>query len=558
MPKPPKIYYNDRELSPVPVVNIDYTPVYIGDIIATYAYTVTLNGYALSEELKNPDTEEEQSLSFASISKVIDKIKDIKEIFSVNGSTLKISNSNNTELIKAVGGTLQSLTFEPGNWSNYSRYTCIIEFNELTLVGDTASCVQSYLNSNSISKNLIDIEKYKISEVNDSWVFSVEDSLYNYISEINNSVINISYNINVVGKNYFNTEKELSPAWIQAKIFAQNRLHDQVNQLESILAIDGSSCAPESSLSSIGSYKNGMAESIKNSYGIFNETLSCSCSEANGEFSLRYNAILKHNQINQYDGENVLHAVIKTKTETKDGSNKNISIKVEGNIIGLCEGGLVQTLNNGNFSIPKNGSLLISKNKNSKYKNAYAFLTDKIMESDFQKLKDDFRTSELLNITEEELEIPSAESCNSKFLPTSINLTKDYLKGTIDYSVEYNANDICSNVDGNIYSISVDIEPAKPVYAEHIIPDFDHIVQDMSTKTSHKITVKAVGKIEVDTCITPNNINQLLIDGPIAPKVNVPLPSNAILIDKRLDNDLLKQTYNYTLVYLCHKGKCDI
>lgn len=556
-----KMFYGDSELRPAPQISITQNNIYANDIIIGYNYTITLTGYAISEHI---DMENDESLPVGDIAKVLIRIDELENILIKNGSNLIFidENNGNAEIVKAVGGTLRSLNFEqnPNNWLNYAQYVAEIDFNELILLDDNISCANSYLNSNSIVSQLINVNKYKLKSFSDSWSFDAQDESVNYYLNdsnqgINNSVIKISYKIDATGQTIYNNDQVL-PAWVQAKNFVQQRLYDQVTQLDTIFKIHSSTSCGGDSLNNIGNYGAGILQQIKNAYSIFNEQISCTSSESDGTFSLTYDAILKIIDSESFGDSKVLHTVNKVKSSNRTGLVNDITISIEGEITGLCDGGIINS--NGNFRLPKTGAFLITNNTANKYDNAYNFLS-KIFNDNKDNLNDDYM--KFLDITIDELNLTN-KICTNNLKPSSFNLTKDYMKGIISYSAEYSSIDLCVSQDGdqisdgNISSITVDINPSKQIISEHIVPGGDYLLQDLGTKTSHQVVVKCNGKIPRRNCVTPNIINTLIKQRPVLPNVQLPITNNSMLIDQKLTNDLLKGTYTLTLTYLCHEGYC--
>lgn len=573
-----KIYYgpkdtrsNSYRLVPAPTISINTEVNYGNDTIIGYTYTVTLNGYItgsrkLTEEINN------QQDNIRNITKILENISIVKQIFNRNGSYLYIVDKDNNTLLECHGGTLRSIEFNesPNMWNAYTQYSAQIEFNEIKILDESVSCSLGLIDTNSLSNNLIDTTKYKIKSFTDSWNFTINDQLYRNIKntetgsalDIENTRIDLQYTISATGKNYY-IEDKLAPAWSQAKNFAQERLYNVVKAIfvgsnsSKILKYSGDeSCSAEDNLTQIHNLDNpGILSDIAN-YKVYNETITCDTSESNGTFSLTYNAVLRKTINSSFADSGAFHTVSKNVGVSYESNNKKtISISVQGQIEGLYEGGLVRT--DGSFKLPKNGTLLIGLNLANKFTNAENLLNKLIDEDD---LKSSYKTT--LGISAQELAVNTSGCDNIEIPPASFNLTRNYMDGTISYSAEYNSNRACAQ---NIASASISIDNPTPILAEFIIPGGSEgaggvVIQDLGTKTAKKVSVTIEGKGTRKCCIN-NDLNTLLDKacGGIQIPSGIVLPddNDFILTQKSRQDNIKDGSYTLNLSYICASG-CNI
>jgi hypothetical protein len=572
---------NIYRLVPAPTISINTEINYANDVIIGHTYTVNINGYATAMRLltEEPVNNEDQ---IKSIEKVVSHIDAIRTILSRNSSELHILDDDGNTMIKCRGGTLRSLEFpqSENNWTTYTQYSAQIEFNEVQILNENISCSSVFIDSAALSSNLVDINKHKIRNFSDSWSFTVDDGTYNLVknNDVGNSLnienmrIGVSYNISATGKNYY-VGDQVTPAWIHAKNFVQERIFTVVSNLITSGALNTSrilrqsgleSCSAQDTLNQI--HRNntpGIISSLagagNSGYRVYNETISCETSESEGTFSANYSSILKKNTTAPFAANNVVHTVSKSLSTTYDSSaKKSVSISIQGNIEGLFEGGVIRT--GGSFRLPNSGTLLIGSTLASKFTSAESFLT-KIISGD--DLNANYKTA--LGITAEQLELKDNDCLANKTLfPASFNLTKNYMEGTISYSAEYNSNRACVP-SGDVASASITVENPTPVLAEFNIPagyagDGGVVIQDIGTKTPRKISVSIQGKSTRKCCLN-NDVQSLLevaCSGVALPSgIKLPDESLYILTQKNRQDNLTEGSYTMNLGYTCSAG-CDI
>jgi hypothetical protein len=574
-----KFYYgptttqdDSYRLSPSPTISISTEINYANDIIIGYSYIVNIQGYATNYQ-KHVDVDGDENIR--DIRKVLSTIELVRETLSSNGNNLAIYDDEDSVILVAKGGTLRSLSFSPSsnNWIYYSEYSAELIFNELELLGEEIACANSYIEDGSISSNLVDIKKYKIKEFTDNWSFSVDDSNLNYVINsdastalnMDNSSIGVQYTVSATGKNYF-IDGELSPAWIQAKNFVQDRLYDQVSNLTNVLKLSGATCEASDSLSQIHSYGSGLAAEVYKTYKTFNETISCSASETDGTFNVTYSAILKNNKAGGFTSASTIHKVTKDISTSSDGLKDNVTISINGTIEGLCNGGISQS--SGNFVLQPAGTLLVSANTANKFNNAEALLGSILVDS-VDDLSSSFKTA--LNINLEELGIGSGQfsTCSvpsgDLLLPASFNLTKNYMEGNISYSAEYTTDRACStNSTGRrVVKTNITINEPVPIIAEFPVPGGSYIIQDIATTTAKTISFTAEGVVERDCCSTgQDTLNEYISEfcgrtmEDFFSFITFPDEENFTVTDKNYTYNIIEGTFNINLSYTC-KTRCE-
>lgn len=500
----------DHRIAPAPTIVISPEIYYANDSVIGYTYNVTLNGYAnaLRKEL------DAGSVLYGA-DETIQHMGDIRDIFNTNGGNLYVK-QNGSNIIIAKGCTIKSINFNPsGNrWVNYSPFTIELEFNEIDFIGcsnnTTIPCNSSFFNASALSPNLIDINKYKIKTFSDKWSFTIDNQIYEHYSGNYNNVFKVTYNLSATGKNYYVNDK-LVPAWQQAKMFVQERLYDQVlaliNGVLQIIPNNKDGCAPTDTLSTLheidnvapregGLFANGytLRDGVTRNYDIYNETINCTTSEADGTFSITYNATLKKNDPTLNPAENaVLHTYTKN-TSTSMGESKSVNIGVQGTIQGLVRGGFIYY--NNDFNLPRNGTFISTIDATeTKYSNALAYFNARV--GGGSDLLPAFKAK--LNITQEELLINT--ECEEEEEPeppraSSFTVDHSYHNGSVGYSTSYNTENASSAGQNKGYSnISIVRNDPIDIIQEFVIPGRSSgpIIQKLGMKTSRTISINIDG-----------------------------------------------------------------
>jgi hypothetical protein len=498
-----KVYYGDNgsssdRLIPAPQISFSTELVYANDTVAGYSYIVSLNGYATALDLSAANVENSYGLTDVS-----DAVNKIRKIMSLNSGSLYVVNKNNDILMECRGGIIRSINFDesPNNWVNYVPYKVEIEFNEILLngcsVSQTISCTDLTVDSNSIAPNLIDVSKYKIKSFNDNWSFNISDQAYNNYGIFQNQYIDIEYTISATGKHFYTEDRKTLPAWEQAKNFVQDRLNTQVKGLiSSILnrSPTNNGCSAAQSLPELHSVVDpGSLDGISEStHKIYNETVSCESSEAEGTFSATYKSILKYSSTNTL-ALDCIHTFTKSKSVQNDNKTTNVNLSIQGNITGLIPGGLINSPNI--ISLPDSGKLFISYDSAvTKYDKALSVFNTTSTGSDLSP-----SMKSIVGVNHTELLL---DNCASNPRVSSFSATHDYTNGTISYSAEYNTKRGCSH-DSSYRNISITVENNTPMVVEFMVPGRQNgpIIQRLGVNTSKKINVNIEG-ISPQLCCT--------------------------------------------------------
>lgn len=569
-----KVYYGPnnsktsaRRLSPAPQISLRTEPTYSGDVIIGYIHTVSLRGYAAAFRKTN-DTEPTNPIS--SIGLVTDNVATVQKILSYNGGNLSVNDDEGVEVLKGIGGTVRSLSFNesPNNWMGYAEYNAEIEFNEIELMSgnslNTIACSSSFIDSGSLSPSVVDTGKYKIKSFSDNWSINIDENIYSRIlntdfqnMETDNSSMSVSYTISATGKNYY-VDNKLIPAWEQAKNFAQDKLFAKVNGLlNSTLGITASTaCSASSSVSGVGSSTDGILSNINSLYKVYNETISCTTSESDGSFSLTYNGLIKRNSTSATNHPASRHTFTKTFNVQND-TKKIINISIQGTLEGLIEGGVIRGIGSG-FRLPANGSILISSGNTDKYTNALTAL-NKLIDGD--DLSTSVKTKlgitiGSLGVTQQQLD-QCGTPPEAVLIPSSFSLTHNYHEGIINYNVEYSSDVVCGQ-NAALSSMSISLENPTPVLAEIPIAGQDlFIIQDINTVTIKRISINIEGrKSSRECCLDKAEVEGLIgaSEFIIPPGITLPSTDNYILTQKQRTDNPIQGTYNISLAYMCDKG----
>lgn len=546
-----KVYYispgdagpnENNRLVPAPKISINQEIIYANDTIIGYSHIISFNGYCTSLDLRN--VSEGTVYDFDDTLGSIDKFKNI---IRANGATLLVVDSSGVEILKATGGIIRSFSINPGNnqWVNYAPYTVEIDFNELWL-GNCEGLIQKTcglpFDGLTDSPHLLDMKKYRVKSFNDSLSLDLSEStMYNSLSlgalDLNNQHFRVSYTISAVGKHYFDNKFKLMPAWEQAKRFVQSKLIEQIkNRLTStIMERAESGCSGIADLAN--SYKAGSPGILSDidlggDFRIYNETLSCDTSEAEGSFSATYDAIIK--RTNSSSNSCALHTISKTvATSYGDDGKKNTNITVNGSVQGLVETGLLKTPNI--LELPSNGSFFAynDSSTNSRYSQALSAFN---FIGTGEDLNDTIKNA--LGINNQAIGISSeCVDPTGTINPSSHTVSHSYVEGLINYDTSYSSDNSCSPSGTSITNISIGVEDSVDIVAEFIIPGREKgpIIQKIGAKTPKKITLNIDGSVPEKQCCY--DLDQATYDNICA---GLPLPSgipSAAIANMKLTQD---------------------
>lgn len=550
---------SDSRITPAPVFSLSTELEYSNDTIIGYKYVITLNGQITAIDLADGSSAGEFG-----IGSIIDHAYRIRKLLSQNGNILTVTDDYDAErpMLKAKGGILRSfdVSDSPNNWTHYANYNATIEFQSIDFIGaswkshTTEDCSSVFLSDATHTKDnpgILDVSKYKIKSFEDSWSFNFNDNeTYERSNigsfDIDNRGFTIEYSINATGKNaYVYTDEDTSevtivPGWEQAKNFVQYRLYNQVHGLiNGVLNNNkGEPCSPSGSLSSLTEPSSpGIFNGFDALYSIFNETVNCDISEADGTYSVSYSAIVKKNSTNIVSTTNTKHRISRSiKTDNNNGS-KVTNITVNGSIEGLIPGGLIRGSkplirlpDKGSFFI-HNGDINNLKNlSNTKYSNARSLLNTVIVPGAIS-----------LDL---ELSLKSALEI-SYTDPISINLTHDHINGTINYNIEYSSNRECGQQQT---TTTVQTDASVPVVARFDIPNSGSgpFYQSLGTITAQKVTLTVQGSSNKQCDNILGNVFQ-----PVSrPNINL----DGLLIDSKFTQNLKDGSYTLVKTYINSQG----
>jgi hypothetical protein len=518
-------------IAPAPTITISPEIYYSNDNPIGYTYTITLNGYANALR-KEVDV---GSVDYG-LEPTVEHMGDIREIFNFNGGDLYIKQGG-TNIIKAKGATIKNIEFNvsDNHWVNYAPFVVEIEFNEVDFIGcdnnAMISCSSSIFHQGAsqviINDNLIDIADHKIKEFSDKWSFTIDNRIYDNYATTYNNIFEVSYTISATGKNYY-VNNNLVPAWQQAKLFVQKRLHDQVlsliNGCLQIETSNDSACDATKDLSAIhdlastGGLLEGFSAGCGQAYNVYNEQISCTTSESEGSFSLTYTAIVKKNNPALSPVANAA-----THTYTKDinittDTKTNATITVKGTVQGLIRGGFLYFKGN-NFILPDSGSFITTADGGeTKYSNALAHFTTAIGST--SDLLGSFKTQ--VSLSKAELLIKGASGFP---LPSSYVIEHNYNEGSITYTATYETSNTRAR-DLGYTNISIVRNDPVEIIQEFIVPGRLNgpIIQKLNMKTARIITITIDGRSKDNkSCVPPSVCDAL-------PVFNIP-EFDALLVE---------------------------
>jgi hypothetical protein len=586
--------YNSQYLVPAPTFSYSTTLSYSNDIVVGCTYKITLNGYCIPKgDNDNPN----------SIDNVFDKMLTINNIFSSNGGALSIY-SDSKPLIHATDIKVLNVSFNESNnnWSKFVPYTVELESNHLhigeDLSDDTENILKGYddpeLADDLHSPNIVDIEKSKIKSYSESFNINVDDNIFSQISlhidnenlDINpaaislppssryptsrtlqqtiaNNYYSISLTISAVGKHDISItddQKRTLPAWEHAKRFVHKKLKNNLDKISSNFVGFLPNATTNTTLDQLQAPSNITSSTINSpAFALYDESINFQTSESDGSFEVTYSAIVKQRCLIPPNipipdawpcSDSAIHTVTKNVTKTFNANqptnpnNHDISISINGEIRGLIPGYNIGTaINYGSLNIDQTfttGSFLLYQpysgtSRTDRYSNAEV-LFNRIFDFNAWDLRPEIKG--FLGITSQVLQVNPA----SKIIPSTMNLTRNYLDGTISYNAEY---DNTFNCPTNNYSVDISVEEPVPVIAEFVIPNnnFNYVgpsgfpfIQNLGTQTAKKINININGNVGDDynrCCLgqtnNPETENLLNPEYPYFSTGEFALPSGLIL-----------------------------
>jgi hypothetical protein len=545
---------SSHRLSPAPTISISPEIYYANDNVIGYTYTITLNGYANALRLDlDPG-----STDFG-LEPTVEHIGHIREVFNTNGGTLYIKDGSRN-IIVAKGATIKNIQFDTSEnrWVNYAPYTVEVEFNEVDFIGcsnnSAVACNSSFFHSPHQSAavtadNLVDIKKHKIKEFSDKWSFTVENEIYDNYNGFLNSFFNVSYTISATGKNYY-VGDNLVPAWHQAKLFVQERLQKQVlgllNGVLQITPVNIDACAASGDISSLHNVDtsapraggllqnlNTLRDGVTRTFDIYNEQISCDTSEAEGTFSVTYNALVKRSDPALSPSANAAIFTYNKNITVTDDDGLNATINLQGTVQGLVRGGFIYY--NNDYVLPSTGTIVINVDSaETKYSNAVAYFNAKIGTA--TDLLQPFKAS--LNITKRQLLLKGPDGYPS---PSSFTLEHSYHDGSIGITAVYDKSQT-ENADRGYYTLSIVRNDPVELIQEFVIPGRTQgpLIQRLNALTSKTIAINIEGADRSNKiCNTINNLDLCSL----YPAFNIPNYTQLLQ-----DNDMwIKTKEDYTM-----------
>ena len=573
-----EIYYHkvtqstglSNRVAPAPQINISPEIYYANDSVIGYTYNVTLNGYANS--LRKEINDE----AISSFSGTIRHIGDIRDIFNFNGGNLTIKyNSGNTILV-AKGGTIKNLSFNNSDnkWTNYAPYTIELEFNEIDFIGcdgnspiDCASTVfHSPLQSTNsiVSDHLVDMKKYKIKEFTDKWTFTIENDIYSSYSTENHQSLQVTYTLSATGKNFYSDDSDgrTIPAWQHAKLFAQERLYNQVSELiDSPATISSntstiSACDATLNATQINDNQQGsvLLNGFDNNMAVYNETITCETSESDGTFSLTYKSLLKFGRT----ATSAARHTFTHNTQTNNSGAPETTITIQGTVQGLTKGGFIKNSTLSDFNLPQNGTFISSYNTdlNTRYINAKDYFLANVGNN--ADLLSNFKTN-IVGVNGAALGIKGSSPSPS---PLSYSLDHNYLTGSIEYTATYSTKHE-RDINNSFNNISVTRKDPTQIFQEFVIPGraSGPLIQKLNMYNPRTISINIDGgNIENKSCEVSSSIFDICGEGalPLIPTSIFPLladvgPGWIKTKDIRSTNKL-DGSYSLSLEYTCIGG----
>jgi hypothetical protein len=607
------VYYNSQQVDVISNISYGTNMEYSNDIVANYGYTVNLQGVCTLLEQGD----------------LASSVKYIKEVFSSNGGRLLVRN-NGALVLFALNGKVQNINFDnsANYWSRTIPFTVTIEFEHLHLGTNLDSTLADSeklgfdeigLAGNFASPYIRNLENYKVKSFEESFNLDITDDniktltlvrplpIHDYttiagISQnyITNTYYTINYTLSAVGKHSVkystgddDTSNKLTlPAWEHAKRWVHTRLAEQVNSMfVSFMSNHLPSSINQNYLKNGDGIFDVRDPSLNvPSFGLFNENYVIDVSESDGKYSVQYTAIVKQ-KCPSYEyslgcSNNAIHEIKKSinknlvANEATNLQNQEISVVIDGTIRGL-----VPSVQNGVNVSPifidnpldslYRGTFLVRQNTIYD-RNDYA---DQLLQSIFDPFWYDFTEpfKRSLGLT------PDIFGVNPDVIlrPSRMNLTRNFLEGTISYNAEYNNKYNCLETN---YETTISVDMPVPIIAEFTIPNNNYldvesnevcssgysVIQKLGTTSTKKITVNINGNPGFDfgkCCVgsynpifgqCEGNLDLLELSYFSLKHFEVPsgvvipvLGDNYVLTSRQKTSNFPQGDFNITLEYIC-------
>lgn len=519
------IEYDGLQLEPTPQISIEKDPIYVGDNIIGYNHIINLEGHASSVVYSQGRMISNTRASMRSLDRV-------QEILQKNGKTLRLINvCTGSDHIVAHGGHLKSFNTQEGDWYNYIKYTASLEFTDLYVNGQRA---QISVNDVPVVDPATMFYLTRLKSFDDQWNFVIpEEEAYLYFARLarigvdetepvaeDYSQIQVRYTLNAKGRHFYNGNTS-DAAWENAKNFVQHRLFYQISSLHQGGVLNGAPMANASYTSNDVGLSTNQAltstvftpvqppildSSIVDKYKIFNETINCNTSEADGTFSATYECVLK--RYDPYIGglKNSIHTFTANYEQTNSFKETNRTISINGSIQGMLPTNILANVQDGqSLRLPQNGLFFnIDSDRYSKYYYAWEDAIANVFDPTLDDLRDDFK--KILDINYATLfpdtqpDSPCLQEQGFNWLyqklaePKSFTIAHNYRQGTVDYTATYDTQRSCVQALG-FNNVTVTEKDALPKYVEHTIIGRKRgpLIQDLNTNSPKTITIQFDG-----------------------------------------------------------------
>lgn len=534
------IKYDGLPLDPTPQISIERQPIYVGPNIIGYDQSIVLDGYASSVTYGPTRRQLGESSAFKSLN----SLRWVEDLLHKNGKTFELWRvCDNTLVLRGHGGQIQEFSTEEGNWVNYIKYNAKLSFSSLETVNGFLGVDPDSI---PVRDPLMKEQLRRLKSFDDSWSFNIpENEAYLYYSRLaqigeeqgrtalvaeDYSEFDISYNIKATGKHFY-VNNLTEAAWENAKNFVQRRLAYQIWMLRDGNVLNGNFLqnALYNSNDVGGPMQDAMSStfispafppiidrSIVDRYKIYDETIDCSTSEAEGSFSAVYKCKLKRYDTSIAAPKDSSHRFTVTYEQTNEFDNKSRNITVQGSLQGLLPTNILSNVDDGQpLSLPTNGQFFnVNQDVKNKYYYALKDLKQYILNKSMDDLSDVFKRVLDINYASLFPDTASDSPCLKEkgfYLlyslladPKSFQISHNYQQGTINYSATYNTERSCVQELG-FNSITITEKDSTPMYVEHRVLGRKRgpILQDLNTNTLKEVTIKFDG-VTRKGCVSGN------------------------------------------------------
>ena len=530
--------YDGLEIEPTPQISIDREPIYASDNIIGYNHVITINGFASSVLYS-------QNRTISNTQQSLRSLDMIQKILQRNGKSLTLDNCEGVNHLTAYGGHLRDFNVEEGNWYNYIKYSATIEFSNLIVNNEFMGI---HPESVAVIDGLTSEYLYRIKSFDDKWNFTIpENEAYLYYARLarvseeaavpvaeDYTQINVEYTIKAQGKHYY-LGNISEAAWENAKNFVQDRLFYQISAFRDGNVLNGALLSNNSYDSNdIGNDINfGLTSTISipvsppildrsiiDRYKVYNETIDCSTSEADGSFTATYKCVLKRYDPTIASFQHSTHAFTVNYEQNNDFDNTTRVISINGSVQGLLPTNILANVDDGqNLILPNNGLFFfVSDDLKNKYYYAWKDAKNFVLNATLDDLNDNFKQILEINYASLFPETSKDSPCLLKegynllysllAEPKNFSINHNYNPGTVEYSASYDTERACIQELG-FNSITITEKDSVPSYVEHVVVGRTQgpIIQDLNTNKPKSLTIKFDG-VTRKGCIDGNPFSE--------------------------------------------------